>query len=81
MLSQTAEYALRAIAWLSSAPSEPQTTEAIAAGTGVPEGYLSKVLQSLRRAELVRSKRGITGGFVLGRSAEERVRFIHDEGC
>ena len=45
------------------------TTEAIAKLTRVPQGYLSKVLQSLSKAGLVHSQRGIGGGFVLARGA------------
>jgi Rrf2 family protein len=33
----------------------------------VPSGYLSKVLQSLARGELVHSQRGLHGGFALAR--------------
>ena len=37
----------------------------IAKATQVPAGYLAKVMQSLCRAELVRSQRGLYGGFTL----------------
>lgn len=63
LFSQTAEYALRAVVWLAGHPTESQTTRQIADGTRVPAGYLSKVLQSLVRAGLVESQRGIGGGF------------------
>jgi Rrf2 family nitric oxide-sensitive transcriptional repressor len=69
MFSQTTEYALRAIVWLAAHGSEPQTTHQIAAATHVPSGYLSKVLQSLGRAGLVHSQRGLYGGFALVRDA------------
>jgi len=64
MISQTAEYALRAIVFLAQ-QKRPMTTAAIAAATKVPAGYLSKVMQGLTRAKLVQSQRGIHGGFVL----------------
>jgi Rrf2 family protein len=35
----------------------------------VPRGYLAKVLQQLVRAGLVRSQRGVGGGFALARPA------------
>lgn len=75
MFSQTMEYALRAVVWLAAHSPEPQTTQQIAAATRVPAGYLSKVLQSLARARLVRSQRGLYGGFVLNRAAE-KIRVI-----
>lgn len=70
MISQTAEYALRAAVHLATADSK-QTVEQIAAGTQVPSGYLSKVLQSLTRAGLLCSQRGIGGGFILAKPATE----------
>ena len=68
MISHTAEYALRAVVWLGNHPQRPQTTQQIARGTGIPPGYLSKVLQALAHGGIVRSRRGIRGGFTLGRA-------------
>jgi Rrf2 family protein len=65
MISQTAEYALRAVAYLATHTPTPQTNAQIAKHTQVPLGYLAKVMQSLGRAGLVRSQRGLSGGFVL----------------
>jgi Rrf2 family protein len=66
-ISQSAEYALRAIVWLAAHPTQVLSTVAIAKGTRVPPGYLSKVLQGLSRAGLVQSSPGRSGGFVLAR--------------
>ena len=71
MISQTAEYALRAVAALAAQPDEPMATQRMAEVTKVPAGYLSKVLQALGRAGLVQSTRGLGGGFVLTRPAAE----------
>jgi Rrf2 family protein len=65
MFSQTVEYALRAIVYLASRPESAQTTPQIAAITKVPADYLSKVLQGLAAAGLVRARRGRDGGFTL----------------
>lgn len=70
MISQTAEYALRAVVYLASQEGAPQTTQQIAAVTKVPIGYLSKVMQSLSRLGLVHSQRGLHGGFTLTRPPE-----------
>ncbi|MEX2673407.1 MAG: Rrf2 family transcriptional regulator [Phycisphaeraceae bacterium] len=67
LISQTAEYALRAAVTLADGPDRPWTTQAIAAQTRIPAGYLSKVLQALARADLVRGQRGLGGGFTLTR--------------
>lgn len=67
MISQSAEYALRAVIFLAQHPEQPATTHRIAEGTGMPVGYLAKVMQGLVRRAIVRSKRGRRGGFVLNR--------------
>jgi len=65
MFSQTVEYALRAALYLAREAPEPRTTDRIALATHVPKAYLSKVLQGLGRAGLVRSQRGLGGGMTL----------------
>lgn len=71
MFSQTVEYALRAVVHLASQAPAARTTDQIAQATLVPRAYLSKVLQSLIKAGLVQSQRGLGGGMSLGKSAEE----------
>jgi Rrf2 family protein len=74
ILSQTAEYALRAVVCL-AAENSSLTVPQIAGRTGVPAGYLSKVLQSLARAGLIQSQRGMGGGFRLAHAANEITIF------
>src|SRR5690554_2095526 len=71
MISQTAEYALRAVVCLATTPGTPMTTQEIAKITKVPQGYLAKVLQALSRGEIVQSQRGLHGGFILTESPEK----------
>lgn len=71
MISQTAEYALRAIVHLAERAGAPQTTQQIAQVTCVPAGYLAKVMQGLSRMGLVKAQRGLHGGFTLAVPAEE----------
>lgn len=68
MISQTAEYALRAILFMAKDYKNSHTTQQIAAATEVPAGYLSKILQNLSKANLVSSQRGLGGGFTLSHS-------------
>lgn len=70
MISQTAEYALRAAVVLGSQPDRPMTTQEIAQASLVPVGYLAKVLQLLGKAGIVEARRGIRGGHILNRSLE-----------
>lgn len=65
MFSQTVEYSLRAVVHLAAQGQVPQTTQQIAEATRVPPAYLSKVLQGLCRAGIVRSQRGVGGGMSL----------------
>jgi Rrf2 family protein len=71
MLSQTVDYALRAVVHLADQAPSPRTTDQIAVATRVPKAYLSKVLQGLGRAKIVSSQRGIGGGIALARPASE----------
>jgi Rrf2 family protein len=70
MISQTVEYALRAVVYLAD-QGEARTIQQIAEVTKVPAAYLSKVMQGLGRARLVQSQRGLHGGFTLVRPPEE----------
>ncbi|QOV90830.1 RrF2 family transcriptional regulator [Humisphaera borealis] len=74
MFSQTVEYALRVMTHL-AVQEGPVTTRQIAVATKVPEGYLAKVIQTLGRAGLVHSQRGLHGGSVLGRAAADITIF------
>lgn len=71
MLSQTVEYALRAVVHLASNAPHPQTTEEIAGATQVPRPYLAKVLQCLVQAKIVKSQRGMGGGMALTKTPGE----------
>ena len=71
MISQTVEYALRAVCYLASQAPDARTTGQIAAATKVPAAYLSKVVQNLNRGGIVRSQRGVGGGVALVKTPAE----------
>jgi Rrf2 family transcriptional regulator, nitric oxide-sensitive transcriptional repressor len=71
MLSKTAEYALRMVACLASDAEQAASADLLCEQTKVPRRYLHKVLQDLVRAELVRSRSGPGGGYMLARAAED----------
>ncbi len=75
MISQTVEYALRAVVYLASQAGESRTVHQIADTTRVKEAYLAKVLQGLSRNGLVHSQRGLGGGFTLA-VAPERLTVL-----
>lgn len=67
MITQTAEYALRAMAVLAAEPERLIPTNEIAELGDVPPPYLAKVLQQLAGAGLIRGRRGVGGGYTLRR--------------
>ena len=67
MLSQTAEYALRAVLHIAEHGTDrPVSVVEIADALDVPRNYLSKTLHQLARAGIVSSTFGPGGGFQLG---------------
>ena len=74
MLSQTAEYALRAVLYLAEhcgTEAQPMRVDEIAGDLGIPANYLSKTLQTLAKERVLRSVRGPRGGFCLARAPEQ----------
>jgi len=71
VFSQTTEYAMRAMAWLALSPDTLVPTLVLAEKTKVPPHYLAKVLQQLAAADLIVGRRGVRGGYKLGRSSRQ----------
>jgi len=75
-LTRAADYAVRVMVHLATLPAQERALlPALAAATGAPESFLSKVLQALSRARLIASRRGQSGGFEIlpkGRQASMR---------
>ncbi len=70
-LPQTAEYALRAMAWLAArGENSPVRAKELSEGTGIPLHYLSKILRRLVLADVLYSQKGHHGGFTLSRPPE-----------
>jgi Rrf2 family protein len=76
VLSQTAEYALRAMAWLATVQARgPVRVKDLSIATGIPSHYLSKVMRRLVLANLLVSQKGLGGGFLLAKAPGE-IPFI-----
>lgn len=72
MLSKTAQYALRAMVFVAcQGDQDPVLAKDIAANTGVPPHYLSRILRDAVRVGLLESTRGVGGGFRLARPAKK----------
>ena len=72
-VSTRGDYACRALLSLALRQGEtgPTSVRDIAERTGLPQPYLEQILLALKGAGLVRSKRGVGGGYVLARTADE----------
>ena len=71
MFSTKAEYGVRVMAHLAErGDREPVALGAIAETEGLPLAYLEHLVQRLRRADLVTSRRGARGGYTLAREAD-----------
>lgn len=69
-LTRDGEYAVRAVVFLASQPEgKVSLINEISEVQEVPKSYLSKIMQHLTRAGLVKSRRGARGGFTLARPA------------
>lgn len=72
-VSTRGDYACRALLSLTlhGVENVPTSVRDIAERTGLPQPYLEQILLALKGAGLVRSKRGVGGGYVLSRPPEE----------
>ena len=70
-ISEASSIAFHATTMLAALPDRMFTTKQIASTLGVSDHHLSKVLQRLAKAGLVKATRGPKGGFELERPADE----------
>jgi Rrf2 family protein len=63
------DYAVRALVELAASDGLPVRAEDIAMSQDIPLGFLRGILTDLRRAELITSQPGASGGFRLARPA------------
>jgi Rrf2 family transcriptional regulator, cysteine metabolism repressor len=77
MFSTKAEYGIRVMAHLArqadgaTEDAQPISLGSIADAEGLPLAYLEHLVQRLRKAELVESRRGAHGGYTLARPAAD----------
>ncbi|MEI7992770.1 MAG: Rrf2 family transcriptional regulator [Actinomycetota bacterium] len=72
-VSTRGDYACRALLSLTlhTDATGPTSVRDIAERTGLPQPYLEQILLALKGAGLVRSKRGVGGGYVLSRPPDQ----------
>ena len=75
-LSRKADYALRAIRYLSNLPKgKLGSINAIAEAESVPREFLAKILKDLTRSGILLSFQGVTGGYRMSKLPKE-VSFL-----
>ena len=72
-ITAKADYAVRAAAELAAVEANgvPVKGEVLARSQGIPQNFLENILTELRRAGIVRTRRGADGGYQLARPAAE----------
>lgn len=71
-ITRATDYAVRVMIHLAALPAGSNVRQSdLAAATGVSGHFLSKVLQQLVRTGLIRSQRGLGGGYVLAQPGEK----------
>jgi Rrf2 family protein len=70
MLSQRGRYALKALLCLARRDPEQMGVSAIAEAEQIPRKYLEAIMTELRKAQIVESTRGWSGGYRLARPAD-----------
>jgi Rrf2 family protein len=72
-ITAKADYAVRAAVELAAAEKtgKPVKGEQLAGAQGIPQNFLENILTELRRAGIIRTRRGAEGGYQLARPADE----------
>ncbi len=70
-ISEASNLAMHAMVMMAAFPEKKHMTKNIASFHNISEAHLSKVLQRLSRAGLVKSVRGPKGGFFLAKKSSE----------
>ena len=70
-ITRETDYAVRCVIYLAKNAGSVVVVDNIAAEAGIPKSFLAKILQKLAKAEIVKSTRGVRGGFQLAEKAAE----------
>ncbi len=68
-ITRETDYAIRCIYRLAQRPGEIAVIDEISKSTRVPKNFLAKILQKLAKAGIVKSHRGVKGGFELAKKS------------
>lgn len=71
-ISRMADYGVLILAELAREPEALRTASGLSEATGLPEPTVAKILKTLTGANILRSARGVNGGYLL-REAPDRI--------
>ena len=76
-LTNAGDYAIRSMIFIASLPEDAVVLRSeICESQRIPSSFMAKILRSLVRAQLLRSTRGVNGGFSLARQPAE-ITLLH----
>ncbi|MDP8206425.1 MAG: Rrf2 family transcriptional regulator [Candidatus Electryonea clarkiae] len=76
MITTTSEYAIRAVGYLTNSEDDVRIgSDEIAEATHVPKRFLLKILNTLKNQGILRTSRGIGGGFSLAKDPKKLTLF------
>ncbi len=70
-ITREADYAIRCVLHLSESEGEIVMVNEIAKARKIPRSFLAKILQRLAKAGIIKSFRGVNGGYQLAKSPEK----------
>ncbi len=70
LLTRASEYALLSLNIIKNA-DKPKGAEQLSIELSIPKSFLAKILQSLAKADILESKKGAHGGFVMIKKSSE----------
>jgi len=70
LITRASEYAILSLIVLSKA-SDPMDSETLSRELSIPKSFLAKILQALAKKKILKSFKGVHGGFVLEKKASE----------
>lgn len=70
LITRASEYAILSLIVLAKA-TEPIDSETLSRELSIPKSFLAKILQALAKKEILKSFKGVRGGFVLNKDIKD----------
>lgn len=67
-ISTKSQYGLRAMVYLARFPKQISSIKTISENEEIPFDYLEKIISKLEKASLIKSKKGVCGGYCLAKN-------------